>query len=836
MAERIKGITVEISGDTVGLDKALSKVNKTSKSLQTELKDVQRLLKFDPNNAKLLAQKQELLNKSIENTTDKLNTLKAAQKQVQEQFEKGTIGAEEYRAFQRELAQTEQQLKSSQTAMKNMADEQQAVQTSTQRLKQLFDITGGSLEKYSDILGTKLVRAIQNGTATSRDLERAFEKIGTEATGSSDHIKELRESLDKLASGEASAKQVRKQLQQMSKDAQEAEGSVKDLGSELGNLTLGVAAGVGVGSVVDKALESETLETKIDIAFEVPEESKAAIKEAVQSIQAYGIEGPEALEATRRLWVLNGDASDATNQRIIKGAGVIATTYQGIDVTQLIQETAEIGEALGISQEQALAMTNTLLKMGFPPEEIDIISEYGSQLQRAGYDAGQIQGIFAAGIATKSWNIDVLLDGLKEGRIRITEFGTGVDDTTKKMIEGTGISATKLQEWGTAIAEGGQKGQEAMNEVSVALSTIEDDTKRNEIGTRIFGTLWEEQGDKITTVLDGANTQTGNLKTNIDDMNGAIAATDSTAQVELNNALIDMNNALMPLYTNVANFVTLCANWISQNPQIAAGIGAVAAVIGFLAGAIGILTPVITFLVGIFTRLLPIFGWIRTAASVVGVAIAGISGPVWIAIAAIAAIIAIGVLLYKNWQKISDGAMSMSKKVGDSFMKMHTQIGLQMGKIQTAIEVKWNNIKSYLMNTDLKTIGRNVIQGFINGISAMSNPLRAAVRALASQVPDGLKSFLNMGSPSKLTEELGEFTGEGFAIGMENSINKIGNMSKQMAAAAVPDVKTSKATANAGNTAPGKAITVNFHSPKALNVRDANKQLQRTLNKLSLQW
>ena len=91
MAERIKGITVEIGGDTVGLEKALKGVNKTSRSLQSELTDVNKLLKFDPNNTELMAQKQRLLNNQIENTNEKLKQLKEAEAQVQAQFEKGDI-------------------------------------------------------------------------------------------------------------------------------------------------------------------------------------------------------------------------------------------------------------------------------------------------------------------------------------------------------------------------------------------------------------------------------------------------------------------------------------------------------------------------------------------------------------------------------------------------------------------------------------------------------------------------------------------------------------------------------------------------------------------------
>ena len=134
IADRIKGITVLIDGDTVGLEKALKGVNQTSRKLQGELKDVQRLLKFDPNNTVLLAQKQQLLTDEIENTSKKLNALKEAEKQVQQQFEKGEIKEEQYRAFQRELAQTENSLRAAQSAMQNMQDEQKNVAKGTQQL------------------------------------------------------------------------------------------------------------------------------------------------------------------------------------------------------------------------------------------------------------------------------------------------------------------------------------------------------------------------------------------------------------------------------------------------------------------------------------------------------------------------------------------------------------------------------------------------------------------------------------------------------------------------------------------------------------------------------
>jgi len=119
MSSKIQGIVVEIGGDTTKLGKALEQVNKTSKMLQTELKGVNSLLKYDPSNTNLLTQKQELLAQSVEKAKEKLETLKNVQEQVEKSFKNGKIGAEEYRDFQREVVASEQKLKSLNKEMEN---------------------------------------------------------------------------------------------------------------------------------------------------------------------------------------------------------------------------------------------------------------------------------------------------------------------------------------------------------------------------------------------------------------------------------------------------------------------------------------------------------------------------------------------------------------------------------------------------------------------------------------------------------------------------------------------------------------------------------------------
>ena len=118
----IKGITVEIGGDTTKLGKALEGINQKSKNLSGELGQINRLLKFDPENTELLAQKQKVLADMIESTRAKLNTLKEAEKQVQEQFARGEVSAEQVRELQREIIATEGRLKSYEKAAQVTAD------------------------------------------------------------------------------------------------------------------------------------------------------------------------------------------------------------------------------------------------------------------------------------------------------------------------------------------------------------------------------------------------------------------------------------------------------------------------------------------------------------------------------------------------------------------------------------------------------------------------------------------------------------------------------------------------------------------------------------------
>ena len=118
MANRIKGITVEIGGDTTKLSKALEGVNKNIRTTQTQLKDVEKLLKLDPSNTELLSQKHKLLADAVTSTKEKLDTLKTAAEQANTALANGDITQEQYDALQREIIETENELRN----LQNEAD------------------------------------------------------------------------------------------------------------------------------------------------------------------------------------------------------------------------------------------------------------------------------------------------------------------------------------------------------------------------------------------------------------------------------------------------------------------------------------------------------------------------------------------------------------------------------------------------------------------------------------------------------------------------------------------------------------------------------------------
>lgn len=154
-SKALKGLTIKIGGDTSELTKALDGVEKQSRSLSGELGQINKLLKMDPGNVDLLAQKQKVLAEAIGNTEKKLDTLREAEKQVQAQFERGEVSEAQYRALQREIIETESKLDKYKNAAKETAEAEKRLadgaEEAAEELEEQADKTEDAEEAAEDL-------------------------------------------------------------------------------------------------------------------------------------------------------------------------------------------------------------------------------------------------------------------------------------------------------------------------------------------------------------------------------------------------------------------------------------------------------------------------------------------------------------------------------------------------------------------------------------------------------------------------------------------------------------------------------------------------------------
>lgn len=298
MANNIKGITVEIGGNTTKLGKALQDVEKQGKDLSSELGNINRLLKFEPGNADLLAQKQKVLAEQVKTTADKLEILKKAEQDVQEQFEKGEVSEEQVRALQREIISTTSKMK--------------------------------TYEKAS------------NETA------EAIEKLGRESDGVEDELKATKKGADNTSDA----------LDDMSDSAKDAGDSVDGLGSKLGGALKGglgaLAGGVTAlgGAMVASAENTREYRTnmgKLETAFNSAGHSTKEATKTYQALQGILGESDQAIEASNHLAKLCDNEKDLEKWTTI-ATGVYAEFGDSLPIeglTEAANETAKTGALTG---------------------------------------------------------------------------------------------------------------------------------------------------------------------------------------------------------------------------------------------------------------------------------------------------------------------------------------------------------------------------------------------------------------------------------------------------------------------------------------------------------
>ena len=195
MAGRIQGITVEIGGDTTKLQTALKGVNTEIRNTQSQLRDVDKLLKLDPGNTELLAQKHRLLGDAVKETKEKLETLKTAAEQAEQALKDGTITQEQYDGLQREIVETEQKLKALEEQARQSGTALQEIAAKGEKLKTVGDNVTNVGKKFMPVtlgvvgLGTAAVK-------TAADFDSAMSKVAAVSGATGSDLEALRDADD----------------------------------------------------------------------------------------------------------------------------------------------------------------------------------------------------------------------------------------------------------------------------------------------------------------------------------------------------------------------------------------------------------------------------------------------------------------------------------------------------------------------------------------------------------------------------------------------------------------------------------------------------------------
>jgi len=390
--ETIKGLNVVIGSDTTALTSALADVNRASRGIQTELRQVERLLRLDPSNVELVAQQQQLLTDAVANTSEKLNRLRAAQEQVNEQFARGEISAGQYRAFQREIATTEQQLSRFESQLSGTANELNnlgdAADNNADKLKDIGDKVKGAGEKMSMAITAPIVAAGGLMLKGAIDAENAQNKLqaslGITADAAAD-LEAVAQAVwvngfgENIEEANASITTVRKNMGEFAEDEMQkvTEGAltIADIfEQDVNDVT--VAAGVAMKNF---GLEGQDALDLITVGFQkggdYSGELLDSFREYAPQFASMGISADQAMGiliagAEAGAWNLDkvGDAMKEFNIRAQDGSKATAEGFAtiGLDAEKMGESIAKGGED---GQKAFVATVSALAAMKNPMEQ-----------------------------------------------------------------------------------------------------------------------------------------------------------------------------------------------------------------------------------------------------------------------------------------------------------------------------------------------------------------------------------------------------------------------------------------------------------------------------------
>ena len=730
MGNRIKGITVEIGGDTTGLDKALRGVNSSITKTQSALNDVNKLLKLDPSNTVLVAQKQQLLSQAVSQTSDKLEALESAQEQVTAAFQRGDIGQDKYQAFQREVEETRGKLNQYKNDLSSLQTEQDRLSSNTARLEKLFSSTGTQVDDYADVLGSKLVSAIKNGTANSDQMKTAIEKIGKSATGGKADIRQLTDALDTVDDGEA----IRNLIEELKQAGDAAQDTAEDVG-QIAENTKGAA-------LMQTADQLSAVGDKIQDIGTKAMDAYSETENAVIKVNAYFGETGQAAEESAN--VIKSVYSDGVGESMDSVADAVLMVKKNLgdlsetDLTNLTQQAITLDELYGIDMNETLRGVNSLMQQyGLTAQEAmdyivvgtqngldktnelgDNLSEYAGKFSQAGYSASEYFQLLDNGLKNGAYNLDKVNDAINEVTTRLVDGTIG---------ESIGSFSTKTQELFTSWQNGGATQKQVIDSIVADIGNCTNQQEALNLAALAFGTMAEDGNLKFITSLTSVGSTYDSVKGSAQ---GMFDATTTPMQqmesntrklqqalVPLGEKLAELANAILPPLVSV---ITTIGGWFERLP-----------------GPVQNFVIILGALLAAFTALTPVIAAISVAMGALNISML----PIIAVIAAVAAAIAGIIAIIQNWGAITQW-------FGELWNTICTGIGAMVDSLKAWFSNLWTHLQSVwegicnVVQTAVMLLG-SIIQGAIDIITLPFQMIWENCKGIVSSVWEGIKSVVS---------------------------------------------------------------------------------------------
>ena len=702
MAGRIKGITIEIGGSTKALSTAMKDIDSQSKKLASELKDVEKLLKLDPTNTELVAQKQKILAEQIKVTETRLIALKEAQANISPE----DVGEEKYRALEREIAATETSLKGYKSALSNVKPEQEAFNTNQQRLSTLLEATKSDLSDYTSVLGSRLVNAIKDGTASSDQLEVAIDKIGKQALGSETDLNQMKQALDKVDDGNG-LDGVKNDLQDIAQEAGNAGDQLETMSGKLDVNNLQNASGElqnAAQNVLQFGQNAYDAFTDYDSGCDIIIKKTGATGDAVtefSDIYDYLVNNIAVTDPYEKA----GSAVGELNTQF----GLTGQSLQ--DASSSVMKFAEINDTDVTSSVQSAeqAMASFGLTTDSLPGILDAVT-YSAQITGASADT-----IFQSCISG-SETLQSLGLSFSESAVLMGEFSqAGVDSSTA--ISVLGKAQVKFAGEGKTMQQGLSDLQSVINSNASEedkLAAVTDVLgskgalnflKLAESGKLNFADLASSADDSIGSVNDTFDSVTGSdeeLELALQNLQSAFAT--------LGGAIAE---ALLPIIQTLAPLIKNLADWLTSLPD---GVQQAIIIFTALMTVFGLLLPVILAIVVGFGS----FGAILLP--IIGIA------------AGIAAAITAVILIIQNWGSICEW-------FGNLWNAIWSGVTSFFGGVGQSIQDTWNGAMDWIKQKadDAKSGILSTFQGIEDGCINAFNSVKDGITNAISTAYNNVK-------------------------------------------------------------------------------------------------